>query len=60
MYQKHGNRGLWTISIAFVERSPDIEVSDNVDDDPDPRHLGGSLVAQWAFQSMRGPLRSEA
>jgi hypothetical protein len=29
-YQKLGHRGMWSISIAVVERSPDIEVPDTV------------------------------
>jgi hypothetical protein len=28
---------MWSISIADVERSPDVEVPDTVDDDLDPR-----------------------
>jgi hypothetical protein len=36
-YQGYGHRGMWSISIAILERSPDIEVPETVDDDPDPR-----------------------
>jgi hypothetical protein len=30
-YQEHGHRGMWFISIAAVERSPDIEVPETVE-----------------------------
>jgi hypothetical protein len=33
-YQEYEHRGVWSISIATVERSPDIEVPDTVDEDP--------------------------
>jgi hypothetical protein len=29
-YQEHGHKGMWSISIALVELSPDIEVLDTV------------------------------
>jgi hypothetical protein len=36
---KRGRRGIWSMSIAIVERSPDIEVPDTVDEDLDPRNF---------------------
>jgi hypothetical protein len=36
-YQEHGHRGMSSISIAAMDRSPDIEVPDAVDEDPYPR-----------------------
>jgi hypothetical protein len=43
-YQDHVHRGMWSIIIANVERSPDIEVPGTVDDDQDPRDSRGALM----------------
>jgi hypothetical protein len=52
---------MWSISIAVVERSPDIEMHDTVDEDPDPRDSGeGGLIAPRAPLNMRGALNIEA
>jgi hypothetical protein len=32
IYQEHGHRGIWSMSIAVVERSPDIKMPDTVDE----------------------------
>jgi hypothetical protein len=32
-YHEHGYRGMWSISIATVDHTPDIEVPDTVDKD---------------------------
>jgi hypothetical protein len=50
---------MWSISIAIVERSSDIEVPDTVDEDPDPRD-DENLIAPRALPNMRGTLRNEA
>jgi hypothetical protein len=42
IYKEHGHRGIWSMSIAVVERSPDIEVPDTVDEDPYPRDYEGA------------------
>jgi hypothetical protein len=44
-YQEHGHMGTWFISIALVDRSPDIvEEPDTVDEDPNPRDFGGASI----------------
>jgi hypothetical protein len=36
IYQEHGHREIWSMSIAAVERSPDMKMSDTVYEDPYP------------------------
>jgi hypothetical protein len=50
-YQEHGHREMWSISIAVVELSSDIEVPDTVDEDPDPRDYEGASLHREHFQT---------
>jgi hypothetical protein len=42
IYQEYGHRGIWSMSIAVGEHSPDIEVPDIVDEDSYPRVSEGA------------------
>jgi hypothetical protein len=53
MYQEHMHRGVQSISIAVEERSPDNEVTDTADEDPDPRDSERAFVHRGPL-SMRG------
>jgi hypothetical protein len=50
-YQEHGHRGTWSISIAALERSSDIEVPDTVDEDPSPRDSEGASLHRGHFRT---------
>jgi hypothetical protein len=50
-YQDHGHRGVWSISMKVVERSPDIEVLDTVDEDLDPRDGEGASMHKGHFRT---------
>jgi hypothetical protein len=50
-YQEHGPRGMWSTSIAVVERSPDIEVLDTVDEDSDLRDYEGASLHRGHFRT---------
>jgi hypothetical protein len=52
-YQEHGHRGMWSISIAYVERSRDIHVPDTVDEDLDPRDSEGASFTEGTFEHER-------
>jgi hypothetical protein len=43
--------GMWSISIGNVERSPDIEVTDTVDEDPDPRDYEETSLHRGHFRT---------
>jgi hypothetical protein len=44
IYQEHGHRGIWSMSIAAVDRSPDKKKPDTVDEDPYPRDSEGASL----------------
>jgi hypothetical protein len=50
-HQEHGHRGMLSISIADVERSPDIEVPDTVDEDPYPLDSEGASLHRGHFRT---------
>jgi hypothetical protein len=47
----HGHRGIWSMCIAVVERSPDIDVPDTVDEDPYPRVSKGASLHRGHFRT---------
>jgi hypothetical protein len=51
-YQEHGHPGMWSISIEALERSPDIEVPDTVDEDPNPRDSEGASLHRGHFRAL--------
>jgi hypothetical protein len=52
-YREHGHRGMYSISLAIVER--DKKVPDTVEEDHDPRDFEGASLHRGHFRTWEPP-----